>query len=242
MKVPTSKGGFNRKDHPKDEVRTRLEVLTVASVHSVLIRLSQQLRIIKRLEQDDVKFDESKAAAQRQIFVSNVDACTARYFVRWIYFGELDFDNAQQLCRMHALAERLGMEDLAETCLTMLESATHTAIQIARQCGISIRTLINEKTIPVPSEEFSEIPENLRDAVTVVFSHVVQDRDASKTLRTLVITEIANSEDVDLFKELKPRLSPEMALDLAEAVFTRASKSKPETTSSDQGGYHMNEV
>ncbi|KAF7452645.1 hypothetical protein A1F99_044230 [Pyrenophora tritici-repentis] len=136
--------------------------------------------------------------------------------MQWIYHGALHYQDAEQLYAVLRLAIMLGVDALAEICLTKLYDAASESIEDASNSGVKLQTLLG----------FG--PDSVDHALGVVFKNVINDRRTPKRLRDLVIDTLAASLDKELFTKIKDLISKEMALEIIEAMIDNSEQMKSE--------------
>lgn len=210
----------NLKRIQPSEVLHRLQLLKVEHIFTIVQDLYQSLRNIKSKEKKKALTDKVKAAAQMRIILPEYDPVTVGCVVSWIYQQKLHFSNAYQLYQIYQLADKLGLEALAETCVNKMLSAATESINLATTQGLGLSVLLDQSRDEFSTNE-NGVDDPLTDIVPMLFTRVLKDGKAPDVLQSLVITSIAESGDLNLFYTLKDLFGRSMALDLAEALMKR---------------------
>jgi hypothetical protein len=225
LKEPPSNGGFKRKDYPRSLVVQRLQLMKPEAVLNVTNRLYKALWRLKGQEESKAFKDEIKAAAQHRIILLNVDEDTVGSLLHWVYNSELQFLDAEHLCKIYSLAERLGLHELAENCLAKLFTAASTAIDDANIEGVSLQDLLDG--IPAAANDSAHGNcDPLTGIVRTVFTFVLQQERPPAVLKQLVIEAIANSADSGVIETALQMMASEMKDELCMALSYRLSKLK----------------
>jgi hypothetical protein len=219
-KAPPSTGGVKKKDYPISSALQRLQLMKAEVVLAVIERLHLALWKTKTLEDSKASTDVIKAAAQHRIILPNADQDTVASLVHWVYNSELQFLNAAHLYRIYGMAECLGMQELAEDCLSKLSIAASTAIDDAQIAGVPLQDLLDGITTDGDAHEANNL---LSDVVRTVFTSVVQQKQPPAVLKHLVIEAVANSSDPSLVETLlltmASRLKDELCMALSSRLF-----------------------
>lgn len=213
---------IKRKDYPSTQVLERLQVMKPEAVLAVLRRLYQSLWRIKATEEQKAANNELKAAAQQRILLPNVDENAVGAIVQWIYKGTLRFTDANNLCEIYGLAGRLGIQQLADTCMSKLSGGTLAALQHANIEGIHLQELLDRPQPPITQG-------SLPDLVRTVFFFVLKHEKPPAALKQLVIEAIADSADAGLLAVLLQIMNCDVRGQLCIALTDRLAKVKMET-------------
>lgn len=211
LKESGSAGGIRKKDIPSSSLLHRLQLLKPEAVLSVLRHLHQTLERIKATEDKKAIIDEIKAAAKERIYLTDADSDSIGSLVHWVYFGKLQSCDADRLCKIHGLAERLGLTALEDQCLATLSGAASLAIDNAATAGVSLHDLLDENNA-------GNLGESLPGVVRAVFTVVVQRTEPPKALKRLIIDAIANSADVNVVETSLGIMSHELTKGLCMAL------------------------
>ncbi|RMZ67673.1 hypothetical protein GMOD_00001633 [Pyrenophora seminiperda CCB06] len=199
-----------------EDLPTRLSYLKSRSIQIIAERLFVMIHQINKKEEKIALNDEVRAAAQHRIFLPGVDEETVLSLMRWIYQGTLHYQDTERLYNILQLAIMLGVEALAETCLTKLYNAASDSIRDALDSGVALRSMLGFGPDPVDN------------VLGVIFKHVTQDKCTPKRLQDLITDTLAVSLDKELFEEVKGVLSLEMALQIIEAMLCYGQHAKSE--------------
>ena len=222
-KVPPSSGGLKRADYPSSVIVPRLKLMKPEAVLAVLSRLYRALRKIKTQEEDKASRDSIKAAAQRRVILPYVDEDIVGSLLHWIYNNELHFLDAAHLCNICEMAERLGLQELTDSCLAKLSSAASAALEHAGAANIPLRDLLEEIQTAVDSgTEAARDP--LSGVVRIVFTFVLRQKCPPAILKHLVIEAVANSADPSVVDTSLGMMTGEMKDQLCMALSHRLSK------------------
>jgi len=214
LKDPASAGGIKKKDIPGSLLSHRLQLLKPDGVLSVLERLHQSLERIEAFEDTKAVRDEIKAAAKERIYLKDADADSVGSLLRWTYVGKLQYYDADHLCKIYSLAERLGLTDLEDQCLATLSAAASLAIENTTTAGVSLQNLLDGINTP-------DLGETLPGVVRAVFMLIVRRKRSPTVLRRLVITAIANCADRKLVETSLEIMSLELKNELCLALTDR---------------------
>jgi hypothetical protein len=135
--------------------------------------------------------------------------------VHWIYAGGLHFDDAEHLCKIYGLSVKLGIRDLAETCLAKLSNAAHSTITAAQVQGISVESLLQAGQSDMFRPKTKDFISN---AVPTVFNYVLDEKNSHCVLHDFAIKTLAETRDIGAFNIIKPRMGRDMAVQLVEAL------------------------
>ncbi|KAF2871596.1 hypothetical protein BDV95DRAFT_44174 [Massariosphaeria phaeospora] len=229
FKVPPSKAGFKRKDFPCAEVRNRLQLLFPQLFQKIVYELLVSLLKVKKKELKAAEKDHVKAAAQGKIFLPKFDRRTIEFFMFWLYTREFRFEDAHQLCKLHTLAEELGVRDLAATCLSRLSNAHLSTIELAYANGYDLKGLLDGSASKLFKQGIQDgSTDGLADAATAVFRYVLIEKGPSEAIQELVLEAVADSRDFGLYLELiEPALNRKALARLLQKMFKRTKKRQP---------------
>ncbi|KAF2653586.1 hypothetical protein K491DRAFT_717880 [Lophiostoma macrostomum CBS 122681] len=209
-----------KKDFKDWHLPDRLQQLNPDGVRSVARTLLKTLQAIKVTEIRRAQSNPATAAAQRRILLPQFENKAVVSVVNWLYSqgATLQWDSADHLCKIYALAEELGIETLAAACMRTLLFTTSSAIDQANAAGRGVRELLEEAGLN--REEVGG--GQLAHIVPTVFSYVLGEDNPPTALRDLVINAIADSHDIEVFNMVKGVIDLPMALQLSEAMIIRA--------------------
>jgi hypothetical protein len=182
---------------------------------------------VKLGEKDEVRTSKINAAALGRVILGDVEEKTVLALTTYIYKGTLQLDSADDLCKIHALTEQLGLDDLAETCLEKLANATREVIEIAAARGMSLQEVLNMTRSAVTDSSHDEVHDlhPFFDVVSVVFSFVLKNKTPPDVLKRIVLEAIADSGDVALTEmALEMMNGSKLTSELCVAVTDRFSK------------------
>ena len=224
-RAPQSTGGMPKKRDAKDanhdtSLRARLPLLKSRGVRTVTEHLYARLHNIGKTDAEKAKSDRLKAAAQRRLLLPDTDECTVQSLMQYIYHGTVHYESAEQLYALLNLSTELGVETLAEICLSKLSNAATDTIQGALASGIPIQSLLGYGS--------SCSTDNV---LAVIFINVFNDKNPPKRLMDLVIDTLADSLDMDLWGQLRDVIGHAMALQLIEAMIVRQQTKAKHSTS-----------
>ncbi|EDU44852.1 BTB domain containing protein [Pyrenophora tritici-repentis] len=188
------------------DLSIRLSHIKSRGVQTIVEKLYVLIHQITKKEEKRALKEKLRAAAQHRLLLPDVDSEIVAILMQWIYHGALHYQDAEQLYAVLRLAIMLGVDALAEICLTKLYDAASESIEDASNSGVKLQTLLG----------FG--PDSVDHALGVVFKNVINDRRTPKRLRDLVIDALAASLDKELFTKIKDLISKEMALEIIEAM------------------------
>ncbi|KAJ4373106.1 hypothetical protein N0V83_003397 [Neocucurbitaria cava] len=187
-------------------VRARIPLLKSHAVQTVAQSLYVRLHQVKKMEAQKAKDDSVKAIAQKRLILPGIEETAILSFVQWIYQRPMQCEEPDMLYAVLNLATKLGVEALAETCLSKLYNAAADSIQHARANAVPIHTLLGYGS-------------GAADPVLeIVFINVFKDKSPPKRLLKLVIDTLAHCLDFELWAHLRELIGHEMALQLVEGM------------------------
>ncbi|KAF2682912.1 hypothetical protein K458DRAFT_432335 [Lentithecium fluviatile CBS 122367] len=220
-----SHGNIKRKDYPSAAVTQRLRLMKAEVVLIVLNQLLKALRSIKAQELNKAFKDSRKAAAQHRILLPDTDGDTLGSLVHWVYNRDLQFLDANHLCKIYGLASRLGFQELGEICLDNLSHAASKAINAAKTEGVLLQDLLDgTPTFPGGAGHVNSDP--LSGVVRTVFTFVIQQERPPTVLKKLLIEAVADNADPSLVETFLQTMSGEMKTELGMALTYRLFKLK----------------
>ncbi|KAH7337913.1 hypothetical protein BKA66DRAFT_555278 [Pyrenochaeta sp. MPI-SDFR-AT-0127] len=209
--APSTRGNKkDSRDNNRDmSLKERLSLLQSRGVRIVAELLFAKLHKITKSENMKAASNPVKAAAQRRIILPEFEATTVQSFIRWIYQGSLTYQNADQLYALLNLSSNISVPSLSELCLQKLHYAAIDTIRLAIANGDRIQALL----------EFGSA--HTDNALKVVFTNVLKDKDPPKRLLQLVIDTLADNLDMELWAHLRNLIGHELALQLIEVMIDR---------------------
>ncbi|CAO2649999.1 Nn.00g012910.m01.CDS01 [Neocucurbitaria sp. VM-36] len=209
-KAPASAKRRDTKEKSRDmSIRESLPLLRSRGVHAVAKHLYTMLHKLKKKEAQEAKSNEVKAIAQHRLLLPGFDNITVQLLAHWMYQGTLRWHGADQLYALLNLATRLGVEALAETCLSELCNAAADSIQNALKNGNPLQTLLGYGS-------------DINDPVLeVIFISVFKDKSPPERLLKLVIDTLAGNLDIKLWNHFRDLISHDMARKLVEAMIVQ---------------------
>jgi hypothetical protein len=223
IKTPPKK--FDRLQYPRNDVEGRLRQLQDDAVYTVLERLNLYLDGLKNLEKMKASENAVKAAAQRRVLLPDEDPATVEVLVEWLYKEGLSFTDINHLYRIHALADKLGIEGLATECMELLTTATSRILHQAKSEGVTLKDLLHESARGGKQTQELHTNQDLLssfDVVGEVFKVTLKTPTPPAVLQNLVADAIADSEDDELFNQLLPIMNLDMRGKIAMAMIRNA--------------------
>ncbi|KAF2832416.1 hypothetical protein CC86DRAFT_366209 [Ophiobolus disseminans] len=212
---PTTKNPLQKKDLKGMGIQLQLQSLNSKAVWTVTERLVSKLREIKHKERKDAKSSSVKAAAQHRIILPNTEDRVVRSLVQWIYCqGALNYDDAEHLYALRALATRLGMTELETQCLSKLATDTEDMIRLAISQGLTLQEVLGLGAEPEEGQQ--RVPAS--NLAEIVFQHVLTDKISPKRLLALVVRTLAEHLEPGLWRLLEPKITPTMSLRIIKAM------------------------
>ena len=179
-------------------------------MRELLKAVRKEIKNINRTEVMVTRQNKLRAAAQHRIMLPDFEHETIVYVSNWLYTHELLSVDAKQLCKVYGLAEELGLQVLADSCMSTLSTAADAAIISAKAEGKSVRDLLCEPGHD--SNTGTNRPQDsLAGVVGIVFRYVLKQNNPPVILRKFVIDAIADSQDRILLHEVKSGLTRDMA-------------------------------
>ncbi|KAJ4349433.1 uncharacterized protein N0V89_008048 [Didymosphaeria variabile] len=216
---------FDRSKVPKNDVHGRLKILKDEAVYTVLERIHFCLCKLKTLEEKKAPANAVQAAAQRRLILPNEHPSTVEALVNWLYKDGLSFTDINNLCEIHALADKLGIEGLAAECTGLLSTATSRILLRAKSEGITLRGLLSECARNQARGQDTDKENSTLSSFSVIgeiFKITLQKPAPPAVLQDLVAEAIAVSEDDQLFHELLPVINLDMRGKVAMAMIRNA--------------------
>jgi hypothetical protein len=213
MFIKTSPKKGDRLQYPRNNVEGRLRQLRDEAVYTVLERLNLYLNGLKHMEQKNASGAAIKAAAQRRVLLPDEDPATVEVLVGWLYNDGLSFTDVKHLYRIHALADKLGIERLAAECMELLTTATSRILTQAKSEGVTLKDLLNESARGHKQTQdlhMNQEPLSSLHVVGEVFKVTLKTPTPPAVLQNLVADAIADSEDDELFDQLLPVMNLDM--------------------------------
>lgn len=210
---PPSTGGLKKKLYKEDTVTQRVRRLSNVGVRALSQKMIGFLDDIRLQESALAYKDPVKAAAQGRIILPNADENTLSRITRWVYNKELFCQDARDLCQIRAVAEELGLIDLAETCLSRLSSSASAEIERAHLEGKDLCSMFSSNTDLKPGAPFSFL--------WSVFRHVMESDNPPELLQELVVNSLALERDGRLFKFMAKRLNGTMKDRIINALYEK---------------------
>lgn len=211
IKPPGKK--FDRLTYPKNGVEARLKLLHDEAVYTVLERLNMYLLGIKGLEKVEATKNVVRAAAQQRVLLPDEDPATVEVLVQWLYKNDISFANVNHLCRIHTLADKLGIEKLATECMALLSTATSRILRQAKNSGVTLKNLLDGCTLGGTQQKDAGVnkdPLSSCHVVGEVFKVTLKTPNPPVVLQDLVANAIAESEDDKLLSQLMPVMNLDM--------------------------------
>jgi hypothetical protein len=213
-----------KKDFRETPWQARLAALDSEGLLAVLDGLSAKLRKLKVREKEIAKKDSLKAAAQRRLILHNEKDETVQALLAWIYQEKLEYRNADQLYAIFRLADELGVEMLADSCLTKLCNDTSSSLQHARIHKLPLQYLLGYGLSASSEVNHPNVP--IDNVVAIVFKHMIKDESTPKQLLRIFVDALAESLDAELWESLRDVLSREKMAALIEALLARQVKTE----------------
>jgi hypothetical protein len=213
-----------KKDFRETPWQARLAALDSEGLLAVLDCLSAKLRKLKVREKEIAKKDSLKAAAQRRLILHNENDETVQALLAWIYQERLECRNADHLYAIFRLADELGIEMLADTCLTKLCNDTSSSLQQARLHKLPLQYLLGYGISATSEVDYPDVP--IDNVVAIVFRHMTKDEDTPKQLLRIFVDALAESLDAELWELLRDVLSRDKMAALIEALLARQVKTE----------------
>lgn len=213
-KVPLSNGGIGKRKELNRELvlRERLSPLKSQGVHAVAARLFKTLYEVEKRETQDAANNSVKAAAQCRMLLPGIDITIVKSLIQWIHQQPLNCTRPDSLYDLLNLANHLGVEALAETCLSKLCNAATDSMHCALAGAVPLANLLGYGS-------------GAADPVLeVIFINVFKDKSPPKRLLKLVIDTLAQCLDTELWAHLRELIGHEMALQLVEGMISREVK------------------
>jgi hypothetical protein len=213
-----------RKETRGTTLQARLASLDPEGLLAILDSLSAKLHKFKAKEKESAKKDPIKAAAQRRLILHKEEEGTVQALMVWIYQGRLEYKNADQLYAIFRLADDLGIETLAETCLTRLCDDTSRSLQQARSQNLPLQYLLGYGISAECNETLPSVA--IDNVVAIVFKHITKEENTPKRLLQIFVEALAGSLDMELWTLLKEVLSRDKMAALIEALLVRQVKTE----------------
>ena len=193
----------------------RLELLDSEAGLDVAEEVSAHLLRIKSKEEQKTSGNTSRIWAQGRLTLRDAEARTVAALVEWAYDDStINFDDAEHLYQIWALATRLEFNHLACSCMDRLFKTASTRIHDAFANNTSLRDLTGLHPAQSPSD-----PRDLSDdVVTTVFRHVLKDDNPPAQLSDLVIHALAKGMDDELYAQLESMIGLDTSRKLIRAL------------------------
>jgi hypothetical protein len=196
----------------------RLHLLDSEAGLDVAEELSAHLLRIKVREEQMTNTSVVKCWAQGRLLLRDAEARTVASLVEWAYDDStLNFDDAEHLYDIWALATRLEFDQLAGECMERLLKTASASINDAFSNNVGLGHLMGLNPAQSPSD-----PADLSDnVVTTVFYHVLKDDNPPAQLSDLVIHALAKGMDDELYAQLETMIGLETSRKLIKALVAR---------------------
>ncbi|KAF2185992.1 hypothetical protein K469DRAFT_463326, partial [Zopfia rhizophila CBS 207.26] len=179
------------KKNAAETVRIRLRHLNKHTVRMFTEYLYAKLCRIKRTRKNKARADRVRATAHDRIVLPGFGSISITSLIYWMYEGKLHFDNSGRLCQLLGLADELGIEDLADTCMSKLSTAAIDAIQRSNTEGHCLHRLL--ETPQADASSMSGSSASRKTVVKAIFYYVFSDKKTPLLLQRLAVDAIASS-------------------------------------------------
>lgn len=190
----------------------RLHLLDSEAGLDVAEEVSARLLRIKSREEQMTTGTTTRFWAQGRLSLRDTEARSVASLVEWAYDESmLNFEDAEHLYDIWALATRLEFDVLARECMDRLFKTASASIRDAFSNNIGLGHLIG-------LTRAQDAPGLADDVVTTVFHHVLKDDNPPAKLSDLVIRALARGLDSELWAQLKSMVSHDTACKLIDAL------------------------
>lgn len=154
-----------------------------------------------------------KGWAQGRLSLRDAEARSVASLVEWAYDDStLNFDDAEHLYDIWALATRLEFNRLSQECMDRLFKTASARINEAFSNNIGLGHLL------IPAQNPSDPAGLSDDVVSTVFSHVLHDDNPPARLSDLVIHALAKGLDDELYAQLEAMINLNTSRKLIKAL------------------------
>ena len=154
-----------------------------------------------------------KGWAQGRLSLRDAEARSVASLVEWAYDDStLNFDDAEHLYDIWALATRVEFNRLSRECMDRLFKTASARINDAFSNNIGLGHLLDIAQSRSDPAGLSD------DVVSTVFSHVLQDDNPPAQLSDLVIHALAKGLDDELYAQLETMINLNTSRKLIKAL------------------------
>jgi hypothetical protein len=192
----------------------RLHFLNSEGLLEVAEEACTRLQKFKAAERQLGKANVLKAWAQGRLILRGASEHSVVSIVEWAYSKALNYENAEQLYDLWALATRLQFDVLAEECMDRLYHSASVSLRKVYSDGVSLRSLLgllNEQDVP-DAAALSD------DVVATVFHHVLKDEQPPEKLSELIIDALARGMDSELWVQVQNMVKPDVSRKLIDLM------------------------
>jgi hypothetical protein len=200
----------------KLDLTKRIQLLNQVGIRILSLELRTDLAEIKASERAKAPDSRVHAAAQGRIILHNEDRKAVRSIVDWVYGKQLNYDDAEHLCKLYSLAVHLDILDLAQSCLSILSSSATSCLQRASANDVSLLELLRSSNGNTAAQDAGD---RLRDIVPVIFRYVFSSARPPKALEDIVIGSMSERSDPLVFKIFKAKVNNRFKDLLVEALY-----------------------
>jgi hypothetical protein len=191
----------------------RLYLLDSEASLEVAEEMTACLLRIKSKEEQMANGTTSKFWALGRLSLRDAEARTVASLVEWAYDDTtLNFDDAEHLYDIWALATRLEFNKLARECMDRLFKTASARINDAFSSNIGLGYLLS------PVQSYSDPADLSDDVVSTVLLHVLKDDNPPAQLSDLVIHALARGLDDDLYAQLESMINLNTSRKLIKAL------------------------
>ena len=222
---PTKTRKSDRSPYPKDDVFSRLGLLSTYALLAVIERIDCFLSRLKDEEKKILQNDPIKAAAYRLVLLPQFHPEAVRIFAKRLSRETLPSLTVIQLLGIHGVADYLGSTSIAEECIHLLSSAVVGVMEQSKAAGLTLTDLINDYQPHEHKASDEDDPLSTPHVVGEIFSYTMSVMDPPAELQTLVVDAITECDDDDLVVSLVEKMSSNMKGELALAYRRKAKRS-----------------
>ncbi|KAF3035327.1 hypothetical protein E8E12_005746 [Didymella heteroderae] len=190
----------------------RLHLINSEGLLDVAEEACVRLQKVKAAEKQLAKKNVSKTWAQGQLILRGASEKSVVSLVEWAYHKTLDYENADHLYDLWALATRLRFDVLAEECMDRLHQSASASLGKALSDGVPLRSLLglhNEQDGP-------DATASSDDVVAAAFHRVLKDDKPPEKLSELIIDALARGMDSDMWVQVQSMVSLDTACKLID--------------------------
>ena len=211
---------LDRSQYPREDVLTRLGFLNNEALLAVVERINLFLLRYKGDEKKTILKDSVMAAVYRRILLPNTEPEVVGHIANWLSTQDFPVTSAQELLRIHKVADYLGITGLASQCMEVFSSAVTSIIERSKAGDLTLRDVL-ESGLSRHDADTHQLAE--ADIVGEIFSYTMSLTNPPAALQTLVVNAIVECGDENLAESLIGQMANDMKGEFALASMRKAN-------------------